>query len=116
RDQILLTTYVSVKQIEHLRDQRLELLDGQTQVTELYISNLSSRLAQLHAQAQFFRPYSSNAGAKPMPDQMAEDLVRTVKEIRVQENNLAAKRGEQEALKREFQADIERYKQLRGLR
>ena len=115
RDQILLTTYVSVKQIEQLRDQRLELIESQVEVTNQYISNLRSRLGQLHTQAQFFRPYSSNANAKKMPDGVAEDLVRTVNEIRVQQRNLAAKRGEQDALRKEFQSDIDRYKQLKGI-
>jgi hypothetical protein len=116
RDKILLTTYVSVKQIEQLRDQRLDLIESQIQVSDMYVANLQTRLNQLHARAQFFRPYSSNSNAKSMPDQVAEDLVRTVNEIRVQRTNLAGKRSEQDTLRKEFQADIERYKELKNLR
>jgi hypothetical protein len=51
-----------------------------------------------------------------MPDELAEDLVRTLNEVRAQERSLAGKRGEQDGLRRQFQSDIERYKQLRGLK
>ncbi len=116
RDQILLTTYVSVAQIEELRDQRLGLIEDQIKVTRLYIDTLTDRLKGLQTRAQFFRPYSSNANAKPMSDIMAEDLVRAVNELRAQERNLQSKRAEQDGLRREFQTDIQRYKELKGTR
>lgn len=116
RDKILLTTYMSEKQIEELRDQRLDLIQGQITVANQYLDTLNARLEKLHTQAQFFRPYSSNDGAKPMPDALAEDLVRTVKEIRVQERNLATKHEEQRALRAQFQTDIDRFRELKASR
>ena len=44
RDQVLLTTYLSIEEIEQLRDRRLELIDAQIRVTNLYLSNLRDRL------------------------------------------------------------------------
>src|SRR5688500_2500478 len=82
RDQILLTTYVSVEQIQQLRDQRLGLIEGQIKIANQYLDTLGGRLRQLHTQAQTYRPYSSDTGAGPMPDDLAKDLVRTVNEIR----------------------------------
>lgn len=114
RDQILLTTYMSAEQIEQLRDQRLDLIQGQIRVANQYLDTLNSRLEKLHTQAQFFRPYSTNEGAAPMPDQLAEDLVRTINEIRVQKRNLAAKRQEQHALRAQFQTDIDRFRELKA--
>lgn len=113
RDQILLTSYVSVDQIEEVRDQRLDLIEGQVRVTAQYLDTLQGRLKNLQTQAHFFRPYSTNDTAGPMPDQLAEDLVRTVKEIRQHERNLAGKRAEQEALREQFQSDIDRYLELK---
>lgn len=112
RDQVLLTTYLSVQQIEQLRDQRLDLIEGQVRVTTQYLGTLQSRLADLQARSLFYRPYSSNEGAGPMPDALAEDLVRTIKDIRQQERNLAGKRAEQGALRERFQSDIQRYTEL----
>lgn len=114
RDQVLLTTYVSEQQIEQLRDQRLDLIEGQVQVTSQYLDTLTARLDNLQTQAQFFKPYSSNAGAKPMPDHLAEDLVRTLNEIRAQQRNLASKRREQSDLRDRFAADISRFRELKS--
>lgn len=113
RDQILLTTYVSEAQIEQLRDTRLDLIEGQVKVTTLYLDTLNDKLDKLHTQAQFFKPYNVNAGAGPMPDQLAADLVRTINEIRVQKRNLDRKRKEQTTLREQFAADITRYRELK---
>jgi len=112
RDQVLLTTYVSVQQIEQLRDQRLDLIEGQVKVTSQYLDTLQGRLQDLQTRSLFYRPYSTNEGAGPLPDGLAEDLVRTIKEIRLQERNLAGKRSEQTAVRERFQSDIQRYVEL----
>ena len=112
RDQVLLTTYVSVQQIEQLRDQRLDLIEVQVKVTSQYLGTLQGRLQDLQTRSLFYAPYSSTEGAGPMPDALAEDLVRTVKEIRLQERNLAGKRAEQGAVREHFESDIQRYTEL----
>lgn len=116
RDQILLTTYVSVEQIQMLRDQRLDMIEGQVKVANQYLDTLRNRLKQMHSQAQAFRPYSGNPGAGPMPDDLSKDLVRTINEIRTQERSLAGKRVEQKQMNDQFQSDIERFRQLRGIK
>lgn len=113
RDQILLNTYVSDDQIEELRDQRLDLIEGQVKVTTLYLDTLQGRMDRLHSQALFFKPYSANAGAGPMPDQLAADLVRTMNDIRAQKRNLDSKRKEQDTLRAQFQQDLDRYRELK---
>jgi hypothetical protein len=40
RDQVLLDTYLSIEEIEALRDRRLELIDTQITVTEQYLQGL----------------------------------------------------------------------------
>lgn len=114
RDQVLLRTYVSEGQIEELRDQRLDLIEGQVKVTTQYLDTLNGRMDRLHSQALFFKPYSSNDGAGPMPDQLAADLIRTVNEIRAQKRNLHTKRREQDTLRDQFQADLDRYRELKN--
>lgn len=116
RDQRLIRSYVSVEQIEEIRDQRLDLIAGQVKVTSQYLETLEGRLKNLQTQAQFFKPYSSSGSADPMPDHLAEDLVRTVREIRLQQSNLAGKRAEEQALRNSFQADIDRYRELKKIR
>lgn len=112
-DAFLLTTYTSVKDIESLRDERLFQISGQRRAAEQYIEGLHSRLNGLQSRAQAFKPYSDKPDARRMPDDLAEDLVRTLNEMRAQRNALAAKDAEETTLRQQFQADIERYRELR---
>ncbi|HUK02398.1 MAG TPA: DUF4124 domain-containing protein [Steroidobacteraceae bacterium] len=111
-DSFLLTTYTSVKDIEQLRDERLDQLHGQRVAAEQYVSSLHERLGTLQAHALEFKPYSDAPKARRMPDELAEDLVRTLNEIRSQRAALAAKDQEESATRAQFQADIDRYKEL----
>lgn len=111
-DSFLLTTYTSVQDIEALRDVRLAQLHGQRAAAEQYVESLHSRLNALQGRARFFKPYSARPDAHRMPDDLAEDLVRTLNELHEQTEALAVKSEEETALKAQFQADIERYRQL----
>src|ERR1051325_1963225 len=90
-DSFLLTTYTSVKDIEALRDERLEQISGQRRAAEAYIETLHGRLSALQSRALNFKPYNEKAAARRMPDDLAEDLMRTLNEMRSQRTALAAK-------------------------
>jgi hypothetical protein len=111
-DSFLVTTYTSVKDIEALRDTRLDQVQGQRVAAEAYVENLNSRLVALQNRAKLFRPYSPRADARRMPDDLAEDLVRTLNELHTQSNALTAKNEEVSAMRAQFQSDIERYREL----
>jgi hypothetical protein len=111
-DSFLVTTYTSVKDIEALRDVRLDQLQGQRVAAEQYVDNLHSRLGDLQTRARLFRPYNPRPDARRMPDDLAEDLVRTLNELRTQSTVLVGKGEEVTALRAQFQTDIERYRVL----
>ena len=111
-DAFLITTYTSIKDIEALRDVRLDQLRGQRAAGEQYTESLRTRLATLQTRALNFQPYSSRADARRMPDDLAENLVRTVNELNAQGHELAVKSQEETTLRAQFQADIERYRAL----
>jgi hypothetical protein len=111
-DSFLVTTYTSVKDIEALRDVRLDQLKGQRAAAEQYVETLRTRLTGLQSRAQGFQPYNDRADARRMPDDLAENLVRTVNEMRVQTNALAQTQQDEAELRAQFQADIERYREL----
>lgn len=115
-DQFLLTTYTSVRDIEALRDLRVEQLQGQVHGAESYIQSLESRLRVLQARALVFKPYSERPDARRMPDDLAEEIVRALNETRSQRRLLEAKRAEQGSLRDQFQADIDRYRELKAPR
>ena len=111
-DAFLITNYGSVKEIEALRDVRLDQLRGQRSAAEQYVESLHSRLGALQTRAKTFKPYSPRPEARRMPDDLAEDMVHTLNELRTQSNMVSAKTEEEAALKVQFQADIERYREL----
>jgi hypothetical protein len=111
-DNFLLTTYTSVQDIESLRDVRLDQLQGQRTAAEQYVENLHSRLVALQGRVKHFRPYNGRPDARRMPDDLAEDLVHTLNEMRTQNNALTVKNQEVAALKEQFDLDINRYREL----
>jgi hypothetical protein len=115
RDRNLLNTYVSVQEIERLRDQRLTLLSDQIKVTSQFLEVLNGKLKKLRASSTHFKPYSDDPNAPAMPDQIAEDLVRQGNDIRTQEQNLREKRSEEATMRKQFESDIERFKELKGI-
>jgi hypothetical protein len=115
RDRNLLTTYASVQEIERLRDQRVALLSDQSKVTGQFLEVLNGRLKKLRAGSMRFKPYSDDPNAPPMPDQTAEDLVRLGNDIRTQEENLREKRAEEATMRKQFESDINRFKELKGI-
>jgi Domain of unknown function (DUF4124) len=115
RDRTLLATYISVADIERLRDQRLELLEQQSRVTRQYILNLRERESRLANDVQRYRPYNDSPKAPPLPDHLAEEIVNTVNGLQVYEQELAKNTEEQQRLRTEFDADIARFRELKGV-
>jgi hypothetical protein len=115
RDRNLLTTYGSVQEIERLRDQRLSLLSDQIKLKEQFLETLNVKMNKLKVTSSRYKPYSSDPKAPPMTDQLTEDLVRVGSDIRTQEDNLRQKRTEQANMNQEFESDIARFKELKGI-
>ena len=114
RDKTLLATYISVSDIEDLRNRRLELLEGQIKVTELYLANLRKRLVTLQDEASNYRPYSTRENAPQVPENLATDISRTVGSINLYEQTLSRTRTDQETVRNSFDSDIRRFKELKG--
>lgn len=115
RDKVLLSTYLSVDEIEALRDRRMELLAGQIRVTQTYLDNLRQKLLKLEKQAQRFSPYSIDPDARPIDEGLARELSETLSSIHLYERNLASSREERDQVRQKFAADIARFSELKGL-
>jgi hypothetical protein len=114
RDKMLLETYISVSDIEDLRNRRLELLEGQIKVTELYLANLRKRLLTLQDEASNYKPYTARENAPQIPENLATDISRTAGSINLYEQTLSHTRSTQETVRNSFDDDIRRFKQLKG--
>jgi hypothetical protein len=116
RDRMLLETYLSVEDIERLRDQRLDMLIAQHRATEQTITNMRERQSRLEGQIARFKPYNTKPGAPPLPDHLAEEMVNTVNSMKVYRESLEKNLAEQADITSSFNADIKRFKELKGIR
>jgi hypothetical protein len=114
RDRMLLAAYSTVSDIEDLRDRRIELLESQIKVTELYLGNLRKRLVGLQEEASAFKPYTTKPDAPQIPENLALDISRTAGSINTFEERLSRARADQRALRVSFDNDIERFRELKG--
>ncbi|HEX6997558.1 MAG TPA: DUF4124 domain-containing protein [Gammaproteobacteria bacterium] len=113
-DRMLLEAYLSVEEIEDLRDRRLEVLDSRIEVTEQYIANLRERLAALEREAARYKPRNEHPDAPAMPDNLRREIDDITASIASYEDDLARTRTDKEALRESFERDIERFKELKG--
>lgn len=113
-DNMLIETYLSVADIEDLRDRRLELLESQIKVTELYLANLRKRLLTLQDEASNYKPYTTREGAPQIPENLQVDLTRTSHSINLYEQTLSRTRADEKSLRDDFDTDIRRFKELKG--
>ena len=114
-DQALLNTYLSVEEIVMHRDRRVELFQAQARVTELYLKNLRGRLETIRADASRYQPYSQDSNAPMIPDDLADELLRTKETIERHEYNLEKYERDERQIIERFDADIHRFKDLKGI-
>jgi Domain of unknown function (DUF4124) len=112
-DMFLMSTYPSTKEIESVRDTRLDQINGQISAAEAYIASLTTRVDGLKQRSKMFAPYNTNPGARRVPDDLAEEMVRALSELRTQNSALANRRKEAAAVTAQFDGDIRRFKELR---
>jgi hypothetical protein len=112
-DMFLMSTYPSVKEIENVRDARLDQINGQIGAAEQYIASLTTRVDGLKQRSMMFAPYNTKAGARRMPDDLAEEMVRALSELRTQNAALDSRRKEHDTVVAQFDGDIKRFKELR---
>jgi hypothetical protein len=113
RDRVLLETYLSVEEIELLRDRRLELLRSQIQITQLYLRNLRAKLLELEREAGGYQPFSTDPEAEPMPPELAAEMSDVRDAIDEHLKTLSVGRERQEELRAQFAADIARFRELK---
>jgi hypothetical protein len=112
-DVFLMSTYPSVKEIEDVRNVRLDQVNAQINASEAYIASLTTRVDGLKQRSLLFAPYNTKPGARRMPDDLAEEMVRALSELRTQNAALDTRRKERDLVTAQFDGDIRRFKELR---
>lgn len=116
RDRMLVEAYLSVQEIESLRDQRLALVESQIHLDEQNLAALKDREQRLMRQVQRFQPYSDKPSAGLVPDHVTEEMVGVIKSGNVTQQRIAAKQTEKQELQAKFASDIKRFKELKGIK
>ena len=112
-DAFLMSTYPSVKEIEDVRNARLDQMNAQINAAEQYIASLTTRVDGLKQRSLMFAPYNTKPEARRMPDDLAEEMVRALSELRTQNAALDTRRKERDSVTAQFDGDIRRFKELR---
>lgn len=115
QDRILLKTYLSVEDIERVRDRRVDQLKARQEVTSRYLDSLNERLAELQklaAESAVDPETGANTGT---PDDVLFDIQQTQDSIKVYQDRMARNESEQQTIHEKFARDIVRFRQLKGL-
>jgi hypothetical protein len=78
------------------------------------LGNLRKRLLNLQEEASAFKPYTTKPDAPQIPESLALEMSRTVDLINRYEQTLARTRTDQESLRKSFDLDIARFRELKG--
>lgn len=114
RDQVLMDTYLSASEIEMLRDRRILAIEARIGVTRHYLENLRREWDELEAEAAKYNfPYNPESELPPLPEELAEHIVFTENAMAEHMNSLSDLRGQQAALRAQFERDLTRFKELR---
>ncbi len=113
RDRVLLDTYLTVNDIESLRDRRIELINSQIKMTENYLLDLRDNQQKLQKEAANFRPYSKDPNAEPIDSRLAKELATTMDSILLYEKTLQDAKMRKSTVIAQFAADIERFALLK---
>ena len=115
RDQILLDTYLSTEEIEMLRDRRILAIEARLGVTRHYLDNLRKQWDELEADAAKYNfPYSPDSDLDPLPEKLAEHIVFTENAMAEHMTSLRDLRGQQAAIREQFEFDLSRFKFLKA--
>lgn len=108
-DRALLETYRNAKDIESMRDERLALLDSRIVSIDKNTVNTDKSLADLKARAERL-----TAEGKPVDDRLAKQIKQFERDQKQNHKSLERARNERAEIERKFNADLERYYELRG--
>jgi hypothetical protein len=110
-DRVLLDTFASEDDLVLTRDGQIAHLDSQIRLTESHIEKLEKNLEQMIERAADVE----RRGEKPSAE-MIENIGSVRAQIADNKEFIAAKHREQDDIRARFDADIARFRQLKGAR
>ncbi len=111
RDQILLETFPTERDLIIARDDRLASVDSAIALASKTLNELQSRYDQLDAKMKGLQ-----AEREPIPGNLAIDHRRVQGQLSAHGKALQSRQEERENIVAQFEADLTRYRELRALR
>ncbi len=109
RDTALLQTYTTEQEIDLARDRNLQSTDASIKGIEPRLNSARVRLDQRRTQAA-----GLTKQGKPVPDWLSEELGASEKEVARLDAEMAAKRKERDEIQARFEADKQRFRELKS--
>jgi hypothetical protein len=110
KDRVLLLTFSTEEELEHARDNRLEVIDSVIRLIESSIETTQGKLDQLKRSADLI--YTSKG--KDIPGGMAQKIEHAERKLANRTVQLEAKRAEREKIREKYELDLERYRLLKS--
>ncbi len=109
RDELLLTSYGTEADISYVRDRKLAQVDATIQASEGTLNALRVALKRMEGQLA----EETKKGDKKAADQSAKSIEQTKAQIARHEATIAAKNAEKDAIRRQHDEELARYRELK---
>lgn len=108
RDRVLMAMYLTVEDIELVRDERIETVESAIRITKLRKNKFTKKLNELNSSEQRFKANGQNA-----PPWLVKSRNHYQEQLANVEDILAIKEREKLVIKKRFAGDINRYLELK---
>jgi len=108
KDALLLSTYGGEDDIIYIRDRKIAQIESSVKASEETLKNLRAALARMEAQAA-----DESKGNKAADQTTLKNIEQTKKQIVRHESVVAEKHKEQEALRKQYADEMERYREIK---
>lgn len=109
QDKILLDTYSNTDDIQMTSDGKIAALDS-----TINLANKRNEKIQVNLDKDTARAAAAELAGKQPAEDLLKDIESLERQIKNNDNFIAEKRVEQEGIKKEYAAKIERFNQLKG--
>jgi len=114
KDEALLYTYASEREIDMTRDRNIEPIKNRIKVSNERIAAVDKRIKQIEEEMEFYKAGKSKSGkTRETPESLTHDLDRFKKETATIEKSLTDYDKEIAALKAKYDADRQRWTALK---
>src|SRR3989344_6819227 len=108
KDALLLSSYGGEDDITYIRDRKIAQIETSIKASEETLKSLRAALARMETQAA-----DEGKGDKAADQSTVKNIEQTKKQIARHEGVVAEKRKEQEALRKQYADEMERYREIK---